>query len=71
MVDKQVESLPLYPESRACRAPTTRRVLDVFDTVQRHRLRGPDDSTTFVTQLTPLQRDILKLLGFPRSSYGR
>jgi transposase len=71
MVNEQVESLPLYPESRACRAPTTRRLLDVFDNVQRHCLRGPDESTTFVTQLTPLQRDILKLLGFARSSYGR
>ena len=30
------ESLPLYPESRPCRRPTTRRVLDAFDAIQRH-----------------------------------
>ena len=33
-----VESLPLYPEGRACRRPTARRVIDLFEDVQRHEL---------------------------------
>src|SRR4051794_14101341 len=33
-----VESLPLYPEGRACSRPTARRVIDSFEDVQRHEL---------------------------------
>jgi transposase len=38
MTDAQLESLPLYPEGRKCRAPTARRVLDLFEPIQRHEL---------------------------------
>lgn len=34
MEEEQIEYLPRYPEGRACRAPTTRRVLD-FEPIQR------------------------------------
>jgi transposase len=33
-----VESLPIYPEGRPCRRPTARRVIDLFEDVQRHEL---------------------------------
>jgi hypothetical protein len=38
MARSGVESLPLYPERRACRRPTARRVIDLFEDVQRHTL---------------------------------
>ena len=66
-----VESLPLYPEGRACRRPTARRVIDLFEDVQRHELisgRGPVE--VFTTDLTRLQRQILRLLGMPRADGG-
>jgi len=66
-----VTSLPLYPESRACKAPTTQRLIDVFAPVQRHTLKEDGHSIHFVTELTPLQRDILDLLEFPARCYGR
>jgi transposase len=65
-----LESLPLYPESRPCRRPTARRVIDLFDDIHRHTLR--DDSRTptlFITELSGLQRRILKLLGIPATAY--
>jgi len=65
-----VEGLPLYPEGRPCRRPTARRVIDLFEDVQRHQLttgRGPAE--VFTTELTRLQRQILRLLGMPRA-YG-
>jgi transposase len=68
----KIESLPLYPEDRPCRRPTARRVIDLFDDVYRHTLR--DDSqvpTVFVTELSDLQRRILKLLGVPPTEYRR
>jgi hypothetical protein len=33
-----IESLPLYPEGRPCCWPTARRLLDLFEPVQRHTL---------------------------------
>ncbi len=39
MVRDKIESFPLYPEERECRAPSTERILDLFVTLQRHRLR--------------------------------
>lgn len=68
---EEVESLPLYPEGRSCRQPTTRRVLDVFEPVQRHQLtRASGSPEVFVTELTAVQRRILKLLGLTPTTYG-
>jgi transposase len=72
MKRETTESLPLYPEGRPCRCPTTRRLLDVFDLVQRHTLQSHDGHTeVLVTELTDLQRKLLKLLGIPSNDYGR
>ena len=71
MKREQVESLPLYPEGRACRRPTTRKVLDIFEGVQRHELTiAGQETEVMVTQLSDLQKRILKLLGIPSTSYG-
>ena len=68
----KVKSLPLYPEERACRCPTARKVIDLFDGIQRHELKQPGRETeVMVTELSPLQKQILKLLGIPEKSYGQ
>jgi transposase len=65
-----LESLPLYPEDRPCRRPTARRVIDLFDDIHRHTLReGSQTPTVFITELSVLQRRILKLLGVPATEY--
>lgn len=71
MQTREVESLPLYPEGRACKRPTARRILDVFEPLQRHTLTRGGERETFVTDLSRLQRRILKLLGVPQTDYGR
>jgi transposase len=59
-----IESLPLYPEGRACRRPTARRVIDLFEDVQRHTLVvDAEPPVVFTTELTRVQRKILRLLG--------
>jgi len=66
-----IESLPMYPEGRPCRRPTARRLIDLFGNVQRHTLtanKHPD--TVFVTDLSSLQRKILKLFRLPATTYG-
>jgi len=72
MQRRQIEALPMYPEGRACRWPTARRVIDLFETVQRHSLvHGRRPAEIFVTDLTRLQRRLLKLLNLPANDYGR
>lgn len=62
--------LPLYPENRDCRAPTANRIFDVFQTVQRHELMRDNLLVQrFDPQLTPLQQDLLRLMGAPREIY--
>jgi transposase len=62
----RVESLPLYPEYRANRRPTARRVIDLFEEMQRHELTGGDQSpVVFTTKLSKLQQQILGLLAMP------
>jgi transposase len=58
------EDLPLYPESRPCRRPTARKLIDLFEDVQRHTLTSPvGPPVVFTTELTGLQRKVLRLLG--------
>ena len=55
--------MPLYPEGRACRRPTARKVIDLFEDVQRHELSaGGRPAVIFTTRLSRLQRRILRLL---------
>lgn len=62
-----IESLPLYPEGRACRRPAARKVIDLFEDVQRHCLvAGKRPPEVFSTELTRLQRRIVRLLGIPQ-----
>ena len=66
-----IEALPLYPEGRACRWPTARRVMDLFESVQRHTLvHRQRPAEVLVTDLTRLQRKLLRLLGLPANDYG-
>jgi transposase len=64
-----IDSLPLYPEGRACRRPTARKVIDLFEDVQRHELfAGRRSAVVFTTKLSRLQRRILRLLNM-RGAY--
>ena len=71
MQRREIEALPLYPEGRACRWPTARRVIDLFEPMQRHTLaRGKRPAEALITELTRLQRKLLKLLGLSAKNYG-
>ena len=71
MQREEIEALPMYPEGRACRWPTARRLLDLFESVQRHTLsRGEPPEEVIVTERTNLQRRLLKLLGLSPNGYG-
>ena len=70
MKRKGIEELPLYPEQRICKRPTTEQVLRLFRHVERHVLmqRGKVVQV-FHAQMTDLQRQVLELLGVPESAF--
>ena len=68
--DADTRHIPLYPELRACPAPSTERILEVFADVTRHELHHQGQRIqTFEPQLTPLQHQVLDLLGVPTTNY--
>jgi hypothetical protein len=72
MASKGIDSLPLSPEGRPCSRPTTAKVIEVFEMVQRHLLViGDNQPQCPVTELTTLQRQIIKLLSLSPADYGR
>ncbi len=72
MDQEGLAELPLYPEGRPCRAPTTRRIVDLFENIQRHELiRSDGQKDILVTELSPLQKRVLELLEIRASTYGR
>jgi len=71
MKERGEESLPLYPEERECRAPTARRILEVFSDLQRHFLLQEGQIVQkFKPELNPLQKRVLSCLGVPEKGYG-
>jgi transposase len=65
------ENLALYPEQRACPAPTAARILDTFTDITRHHLLQNEQLIqVFEPQLTPLQQHVLQLLGTPQHAYN-
>jgi len=71
MAEQGIDALPLYPEGRPCRRPCARRILDLFENVQRHELREERRAPeVFVTELSSIQRKVLKLAGIPAAGYG-
>jgi hypothetical protein len=69
MERQRIEVLPIYPEERECRAPTTPRLLDFFSQVEWFRHIGKEGSTVFPVRLSAMQAQILNFLGVPRKAY--
>ena len=78
MARGDLPSLPLYPEGRACTRPTTQKIIELFEPIQRHAVLRATDSGSgehqepliLVTTLTPVQRKIVQLLGLQPADYG-
>jgi transposase len=70
MKKSRIAELPLYPEGRRCRRPTTEQVLRLFSHAQRHMLlRDGRIVQVFAPQITDLQRQVLDLLGVPARAF--
>ena len=70
MRDQKVTELPLYPEGRACTAPTAARVIEVLEPLSAHELTAGDEVLKrYDPSLSPLHQQILDLLGVPSTLY--
>ncbi len=70
MERERVESLPMYPEGRSCRRPTSRRLIDLFEPLQRHTLEdAAGHPIILASDLSPLHRQLLHLLQVPAGRY--
>ena len=70
MKEASTHDIPLYPELRACPAPSAERVLNIFADITRHELqRDGHRIQAFEPDIDALQRQILDLLNIPGTSY--
>ena len=69
MKKKGIDSLPIYPEKRACKAPTIFDIVRLFRNVERYEVETSDETTVFPAELTPEQREVLTLLEVPIAMY--
>ena len=67
-----LSELPLYPEGRACRAPTTDTVMRAIDDHRRHHLVDSDGKRlkTFHDPVSQVGKKVLKLLDVEGSHFG-
>jgi transposase len=71
MAARGLSALPLYPEARACRAPTAEKILQAFAPLRIHHLRTKGRLVrTFADPLTDIQSTLLTLLDIPASVYA-
>ncbi len=64
-----IEELPILPEGRLTKTPTTARLLEMFSGLSWYEFERGGEAVTFPIQLTQLQEQLLKLLGMNASAY--
>ena len=71
MVDAGEKTVPLYPEERPCKAPTTARLIELFQLVQFHRLRDKDTVIQqFAPELSEIQTTMISFAGIEPGAYS-
>jgi len=66
-----IKKLPLYPEERACAAPTSERLFELFADLRRHRLVDKDGAIQqrFYDEPSEPQRAVLRLFKFSAKQF--
>ncbi len=70
MQEHGIAQLPILPEGRPSRTPTTARILEMFSGVSWYEFERGGETVTFPIQLSRLQKDLLHLLGIDPSVYA-
>jgi len=71
MRDQDIGELPLYPEGRACKAPTAARVIEILEPLSAYELAaGEEVLKRYDPTLSSLHHQILDLLSISEAAYG-
>ncbi len=65
-----IETLPILPEGRKTKSPTTARLLEMFSGVSWFEFEREGETVTFPIQLTSLQKQLLQLFDMDLSAYS-
>jgi transposase len=70
MQRRKIAELPVYPEQRRCKHPTTEQILRLFSLAERHTLLREEKAVqVFLPELTDIQSQTLELLGVPEAAF--
>jgi transposase len=71
MLREHIEELPIYPEERLCKHPTTEQIFRLFSHAQRQvLLQDGKLIQIFPMEFTDLQKQILDLIGMTKSAFN-
>jgi transposase len=70
MASAGIDSLPILPEGRPSKTPTTARLLEMFSGIAWYEFARNEENVTFPVKLTPLQLQLLKLLEIDPTVYA-
>ena len=70
MARERLKTLPILPEGRPSKTPTTARLLEMFSAVCWYEFEGTEEIVTFPIELTPLQRELLELMEVDPAAYA-
>ena len=70
MAEHGIDALPILPEARETKTPTTARLLEHFSDVAWYEIDHAGETVVFPLQLTSLQQKLLRLLGMTPSTYA-
>jgi transposase len=65
-----IEALPILPEGRLTKTPTTARLLEIFSDVSWFEFERAGETVAFPIELSQLQKELLRLLSMNPSSYA-
>jgi transposase len=70
MIAAGLEALPILPEGRLSKTPTTARLLEMFSGIAWYEFDRDDETVTFPVKLNRLQTSLLKLLEVDPAAYA-
>lgn len=69
MKRKSIKSLPIYPEGKTCKYPTTFDIIRLFKGIERYEVVQGENIYVFPAALNKTQKQVLALLDAPVSLY--
>ncbi len=70
MKREKIESLPILPEGRHTKVPTTARLLEVFSDFSWYEYESGGERVRFFPKISPLQKQLLNLLDIDPAVYS-